>query len=134
MRLANSLIRPIARQHQEEKDADATASKSAHHDNKRDAFATFSLETAENGQTIGKVARLRQGAQSAMNHLIYGKWRKLAHRMPRLDGHVENSENSLIWLLGKSYPLGVRERTCAEADMDEEGFLNANGIWICYGP
>ena len=130
MRLANSLIRPIERQHQGEQDADAAASTSASasQDNKGDAFATFPLETAENGLTVGKVARLRQGAQSAMNHLIYGKWRKLAHRMPRLDGHIENSENSLIWLLGKSYPLGVRERTCAEAAMDEEGFMNANGI------
>jgi hypothetical protein len=91
---------------------------------KNDAqLASTSNDQNENGDepiSVGKVDRLRLGAQSAMNHLIYGKWRKSMGRMPKLEGIIVNEEEECrIWLLGQKYQIW-REQT--EEFDESEGF------------
>jgi hypothetical protein len=128
MRIAGAFLRQNSKNGKEE------AENGSKQEQQQSAGATYFLPTTSFGLSLGdpsfgRVDRLRQGAQSAMNHLIYGKWRKLNGRMPRLDCRLPSSgsgcENRQVWLLGRAYAICQEERICA-MEADEDGTAGEN--------
>jgi hypothetical protein len=135
MRIAGAFLRQNSKNGKEEAENGKCAENSKQ-EQQQSAGANYFLPTTSFGLSLGdssfgRVDRLRQGAQSAMNHLIYGKWRKLNGRMPRLDCRTSSSgngcENRQVWLLGRAYAICQEERVCAmEADGDHEDGTGEN--------
>jgi hypothetical protein len=83
------------------------SSKIAQNEDNIDPSSSTASAAAAAAAELGRIGRLRIGVQSALNHLVYGKWRNYTGRLGKLSSLVDNSNSenatAICWLLGRPY-------------------------------